>query len=124
MIGAVIVLVAVATAFAASNNPLSVGRIGRDSSIFHYVARVMKDGGMPYLDTFDHKGPLVYLIDVLGLSINEKIGVWIMELCFILIALIYSYKLATLFGAGKKTAIVSSLVCSFALAYYFEGGNC
>lgn len=123
VIGAVIVLVAVATAFAASNNPLSVGRIGRDSSIFHYVARVMKDGGMPYLDTFDHKGPLIYLIDVLGLSINENIGVWIMELCFILIALIYSYKLATLFGAGKKTAIVSSLVCSLALAYYFEGGN-
>ncbi|MBO6066224.1 MAG: hypothetical protein J6P36_07375 [Lachnospiraceae bacterium] len=56
VIGAVLGLIAVATAFAASNNPLSVGRIGRDSSIFHYVARVMKDGGMPYLDTFDHKG--------------------------------------------------------------------
>ena len=123
VIGAVIVLIAVATAFAASNNPLAIGRIGRDSSIFHYVAHVIKDGGMPYLDTFDHKGPLIYLIDALGLSISSTIGVWIMELCFILIALIYSYKLAVLFGAGKKTAIVSSLVCAFTLTYYFEGGN-
>lgn len=115
--------IAVFTSLAASNNPFAIGRIGRDSSIFHYVARIMKDGGMPYLDTFDHKGPVIYLLDVLGLSLNQKIGVWIVELCFILIALSYSYKLAVLFGAGKRISLVAALVCALSLAYYFEGGN-
>lgn len=115
--------IAVICSFAASNNPISIGRIGRDSSIFHYVARVMKDGGMPYLDTFDHKGPAIYLLDFIGLSLNQKIGVWIVELCFILIALIYSYKLAVLFGAGKRISVVAALICAFTLTYYFEGGN-
>lgn len=123
VIGAAVFFIALITAFSASNTPLSVGRIGRDSSIFHYVARVMKDGGMPYLDTFDHKGPVIYLLDALGLSLNQNIGVWIVELCFILIALIYSYKLAVLFGAGKRISLVAALVCAFTLTYYFEGGN-
>lgn len=123
VIWATVFAIAVICAFSASNNPFSVGRIGRDSSIFHYVARVMKDGGMPYLDTFDHKGPVIYLLDFLGLSLNQNIGVWIVELCFILIALIYSYKLAVLFGAGKRTSLVAALICAFTLTYYFEGGN-
>ncbi|MEE3405161.1 MAG: hypothetical protein VZR73_13860, partial [Acutalibacteraceae bacterium] len=76
-----------------------------------------------YLDTFDHKGPVIYLLDFLGLSLNQKIGVWIVELCFILIALIYSYKLAVLFGAGKRISLVAALVCALSLTYYFEGGN-
>lgn len=124
VIGAVIVLIAVATAlYAATNTPLSIGSIGTDSAVFQYVARVIRNGGMPYRDTFDHKGPLIYLIDAFGQSISETIGVWIVELLFILVAFIYAYKLGKLFGCGKRTALIPVLACAFSLVYYFEGGN-
>ncbi len=123
VVGIVIFLIALLTAFAASNNPLTVGRTVTDSSVFHYVARVIRKGGMPYRDTFDHKGPLIYLIDVLGQIMNPSIGVWILELCFIFVAAIYAYKLARLFGAGKWSSVFSSFVLGSALTYYFEGGN-
>lgn len=55
----------------------------KDSSVFRYVAYVMKKGGIPYRDTFDHKGPVLYLINYLGLLINLN-GVWIVEVIFML----------------------------------------
>ena len=43
-------------------NPLvDVPRTGTDSSVFRTVAMVMQQGGMPYLDSFDHKGPLLFV---------------------------------------------------------------
>ena len=123
VIGIALFVIAVATAFAASNNPLAVGRIGRDSSVFHYVARVMRQGGMPYLDTFDHKGPLIYLIDAAGLAISKDIGVWIMEVLFLCAAYFFAYKLARLLGCGRIYAVAAVAVCALALRYYFEGGN-
>ena len=123
VIGAVIVLVAVATAFAASNNPLSIGKMSKDSAAFQYVGQTIRDGGMPYRDTFDHKGPFVYLINALGLSINEQVGVWIVELAFLLLTFVFAYELARLFGGGKRLSIVAVLACSCSLVYYFQGGN-
>lgn len=37
-----------------------------DSSVFVYVAQIMHRGGMPYIDVFDHKGPLLYWINYLS----------------------------------------------------------
>ena len=33
--------------------------IGRDSSLFLYVARRVQEGGDPYRDVWDHKPPLI-----------------------------------------------------------------
>ena len=46
------------------NSPLSIwrgGETGTDSSVFRTVALMMRRGGMPYRDTFDHKGPLLFI---------------------------------------------------------------
>ena len=56
--------------FLCSNNPLQKGYTLTDSSVFTYVAKVIIAGGMPYRDTFDHKGPLIYLIDACGMQLD------------------------------------------------------
>ena len=33
-----------------------------DSSVFLYIGRQMHRGKVPYIDLFDHKGPILYLI--------------------------------------------------------------
>ncbi len=65
------------------NSPLSIwrsGETGTDSSVFKTVALMMRHGGMPYRDTFDHKGPLLYLLNYTGSLISYYKGVWFIEL--------------------------------------------
>lgn len=104
-------------------NPFYACDMGRDSAVFNYVARVIHDGGMPYRDTFDHKGPLIYLIDLLGQCINKTIGVWLIELIFIAVTLLFAYKLARLFRCSGVCSLAVVAISVLALSHYFEGGN-
>ncbi|MBQ7196519.1 MAG: glycosyltransferase family 39 protein, partial [Synergistaceae bacterium] len=110
-------------AFTCADNPCVIGNTYTDSSVFHYVARVMLKGGMPYRDAFDHKGTLIFLIDVFGLWLNKDIGVWIMELVFIFIALLFAYKIARLVSCSKIESMLVIVLTVFSLSCYFEGGN-
>ena len=50
------------------NSPLHPwirGESTTDSSVFRTVAMMMRYGYMPYRDSFDHKGPLLYIIEFL-----------------------------------------------------------
>ena len=118
-----IFILAVLTSLTATNNPFLNGNTGVDSSVFNYVAKVILKGGMPYRDTFDHKGPLIYLIDALGQLIHEYIGLWLIELVFICVTLILAYKIAKLIGCNNTKALFVVFVCMLSLTLYFHGGN-
>lgn len=67
---------------------------GTDSTVFLYIGRLILHGGVPYRDAFDHKGPLVYLLDALGLKIHGVFGVWLLELLFLTVSAVFAYKTA------------------------------
>ena len=117
------ILCSVLMAFTCYDNPCAIGNTQIDSSVFHYVARVMLKGGMPYRDTFDHKGPLIFLVDAFGLWLNKDIGVWIMELVFIFVALLFAYKIARLVGCSKIKSMLVEVLTVLSLSSYFVGGN-
>ena len=41
-----------------------------DTEIYRYIALVMRKGGVPYRDVFDHKPPLIYFINYMGLFLG------------------------------------------------------
>ena len=52
-----------------------------DSSIFIYMGHRVLQGDIPYRDMWDHKGPLIYYINALGLLLADgRWGVWSLEL--------------------------------------------
>src|SRR5215470_11276925 len=55
--------------------------LGRDSGVFLYAGSRILAGQVPYRDVWDHKGPLIYYIDALGLLIGHgsRWGVWLLE---------------------------------------------
>ena len=106
-----------------TNNPFQIGRTESDSSVFIYVAKVLLDGGMPYRDTFDHKGPLIYLIDALGLLLNEQIGIWVIELITIFIIFLFTYKIARLLQCSRCLSYFIVTIGISVLSWYFDGGN-
>jgi len=106
-----------------TNNPFQIGKTGCDSSVFIYVAKVMIDGGMPYRDTFDHKGPLIYLIDALGLLLNEHVGIWVLELITLFIIFLFTYKIARLLQCSSLLSCFIVAIGLSVLSWYFEDGN-
>ncbi len=93
-----------------------------DSSVFITVATVMKNGGMPYLDSFDHKGPLLYFFNYIGLMISYYRGIWYVEFVMNYAAFFFMYKAARL--VCDRLLSVFSTLCSISLLnLYFEGGN-
>lgn len=95
------------------SHPLSQNYLYSDSSIYQYIGKIMLGGGMPYRDAFDHKGPLLYVINALAYAINSNWGIWLVDfLCLSTIA-IQSYIIAKLWLNELLAVFLSCLTLSF-----------
>ena len=93
-----------------------------DSAVFKYIGKTIANGGIPYLDTFDHKGPVLYLINYIGLIINQDFGIWILELISMFVALLFSYKAIRLFYS-RKVAFATLILSYCLIVLFFNRGN-
>ncbi len=74
---------------------------GRDQNVFIYVAEGLLDGEIPYLDRWDHKGPLIYLLYAVGLLIAGIPGIWLAGAVFLFGSTWFAFKTAReAFGAA------------------------
>lgn len=97
---------------------------GKDSGVFLYIGQQLLAGKVPYRDIWDHKPPVIYLIDAVGLVIGQGAtwGVWLLEFGAIYGSLLLSFELlrrAFGFGAG----LFGSLVWLAGLGLALERGN-
>ena len=67
---ALVLLVALAVAVVLATSSLARGQIGRDSGVFLYAGQQILAGGIPYVDFWDHKGPVIYYLNALGLLVG------------------------------------------------------
>lgn len=104
------------------NSPFSKVFPWLDSSGFLYDGKSLLSGLIMYNDFFDHKGPLIFVINAFGLLIGGIKGVWLLEFISILLFLYFSCKSIILF-ADKKTAIFSVILLSVFMPYYLDIGN-
>jgi hypothetical protein len=60
-----------------------------DSAFFAFAGQAVRDGGVPYLAFWDHKPPLIYLINALALTVSGGAvwGVWLATVAALLAAL-------------------------------------
>lgn len=67
----------------------------RDSGVFLYVGWRLLMGDVPYRDVWDHKPPLIYFVDALGVAITPDSlwGIWIIQGIFIFATFFVLYKL-------------------------------
>lgn len=81
-----------------------------DSAIFLTCARWMQDGMVMYRDMFDHKGPMIYWFDQIGL-LGGLTGVWWLCIVWLLITTHFVYEICRLF-TNEISAFVASLFFS------------
>ena len=98
--------------------------IGRDSSLFLYVARRVQEGGVPYRDVWDHKPPLIYYLDVVGLALADRgiPGVAVVEFAALFAAAIVGFW-ALHRTLGLVPALFGVLGWTTAIAVMLDGGN-
>lgn len=119
--------VAVVIGFEFATSPFSDGYPGTDSSAFIYIGERMRDGLVPYVDLFDHKGILLYFIQYVGCVIGGGgfSGIWLLELCNLFATALFMIKAVRLFLESRIAAYLASALVFLAFLSYFstEGGN-
>lgn len=122
---AVIAFIFAATFVLLLKSPLNFwlhGDADTDSSVYKTVAFMMSRGYMPYRDSFDHKGPLTYLVNIIGMQIDPYCGVWVIEFITIFTTFAGIYQIARL-RINKIFSCFCVLICGSLLYDYFQGGN-
>ncbi len=108
------------TLHSVSTSPLYHG-LYIDSQIFQYMGFAISQGKIPYVDLFDHKGLLLYLINALGYIINKNVGVLFLQILSLTITLTMWYRIfVTLVREKwlKWTLIILSLHCLYPFYWY------
>ncbi|MCI0608543.1 MAG: glycosyltransferase family 39 protein [Anaerolineae bacterium] len=96
----------------------------RDSGVFLYVGWRFLNGDIPYKDVWDHKPPLIYVVDSLGLSLtpNSLWGIWILQAILIFFTFFLLYKLLDK-EFGILSAMGGSIIFASGLLTILERGN-
>lgn len=110
--------------FSYSTSPLYF-HDGYDSAVFQSMGLALLKGKIPYVDLFDHKGPILYFINALGLWIGGgKIGIVYLQIIANTISFLFINRTLRLFVAPKYTVTVfCALIVLYAL-FYREGAHC
>ena len=98
--------------------------VGTDSSVFKTVAFMMEKGFVPYKSSFDHKGPIIYIINYFGNLISPYRGVWVFEFISLFCTIVINYfclrKILKINRILSTIAVFSGISLLFS---YFDGGN-
>lgn len=95
----------------------------RDQGVYLYVGQQILDGSIPYRDVWDHKGPLIYYINALGLLLTDSIwGVWFLEVIFLFFAAVSGF-LAMRMVFDPATAFSSTILWLVSFPRVLDHGN-
>lgn len=105
-------------------NPHNTTLPSRDSGAFLYVGWRLLHGDVPYLNVWDHKPPLVYFLDALGIWITPASlwGIWILQFLFIGLTLFIVYRTLEQ-TLGNLPALTASILFTSGLLTVMEQGN-
>lgn len=115
-------IVGIVFGFNSSFHPWRDGNLGIDSSVFSTIAFMMDKGYVPYKDSFDHKGPIIYILNWCGNRIDRFGGLWTIEVLVLFITFFLIYKIACM-QCNEFSSIVVVLISASLLFEYYQGGN-
>lgn len=106
------------------SNPGNLTLPSRDSGVFLYVGWRLLNGDIPYRDVWDHKPPLVYFVDALGIALTPDSlwGVWLLQTVFIFFTIYFIYKVLYQ-EFGTIAALLGTVVLTSGLLTVLEKGN-
>ena len=110
-------------AFSTTTSPIYSGQEGFDSAIFKTMGLAVLEGKTPYVDIFDHKGPVLYFINALGQAIIPgSLGIFILQILSLFAAFVFIYQSARLYVGPLPSGLL--MVLGVLLLFVtMQGGN-
>ncbi len=92
-------------------NPLHSTGLTADQGVFYTLAKGILNGKVPYVDYFDHKGPLLYLYLALGLKLGRGLtGCFLLELPVIFLSVWLVWRIARMYAEPFYAAVATGAV--------------
>lgn len=108
--------------YSPSTSPLYVYE-GFDSCTFKTIGIGILEGKIPYTDLFDHKGPILFWLNALGLLCG-RVGLFSLEVIFFSAMLVCAYRIARLYTNESKAFAASLLTLIPTIDFITEGNQC
>lgn len=114
--------------FSMNTSPLTPDMLGVDSSIFSLLGKGIISGKTLYIDLFDHKGPLIFLVNALGHLLGGRTGIFFIQCITGLISLTFIYRTVRIIKPEGNCLPWKTLLYIFVpgytyFFYAFERGN-
>lgn len=112
--------------FSYSTSPLTPYYWGGDTAQFLTIGKAWCLGKIPYKEMFDHKGPFIFFVDMVGFALTRgksTIGVFALQVVFMLFSLIAFYKIGRLFLDSASFGIMTCLMALICTKLNYVEGN-
>ena len=94
-----------------------------DSSIFQSVGKLWAQGHLPYVELFESKGPLMFLIDAIGYMIYPRSGIMVPQIIFMYVSLLFAWRITEILNFNKAKLLVFGLTVFYYVAHYHAGNH-
>ena len=109
--------------FSSSTTLFKPDCFGFDSAFFQSIGKLWLEGIIPYRDFFDHKGPVLFMINALGYVFpNTRLGLFLVQSTFFSISLSLVYLTLRQF-INRKFSVIILVVMILYLGMVFGEGN-
>ena len=96
--------------------------LGGDSSIFQAIGKFWAQGHLPYVELFEHKGPLLFLINAVGYAIYPRAGIMVPQIIFLYLSCLFIWRAMELYSSSWKIFFLTVALIFYA-AHYEEGNH-
>ncbi len=119
-----IVLLTFITSLVLHSNPFSEALAKHDSSMFTYFGYAMENGKIMYTDIFDHKGPIIFIFNYLGILMSTANfdGIYIIEFISLFTFFVFTFKTGKLWNTNL-VSFIPLIIEAITLTFFLEGGN-
>lgn len=108
--------------FSKTTSPLYTD-VGYDSAMFQTIGKYWAQGYLPYVDLFDHKGPLIFFINAVGYALCGRTGVFILELLTLALSEWLAFEMLKEAKLPRIGALVAAVFLPFFIAMNWQEGN-
>lgn len=108
--------------FSKTTSPLYTD-VGYDSAMFQTIGKYWAQGYLPYVDLFDHKGPLIFFINAVGYALCGRTGVFILEVLTLALSEWLAFVLLKEAKLPRIAALAAAVFLPFFTAMNWQEGN-
>lgn len=97
---------------------------GSDSAIFQTIGMGWSKGALPYVDLFDHKGPIIFFIDMLGYKLTgTSTGVLVIQIISFFVFLLFLHLIYKENKLNSTKSFICTILVIMFLSFSYDEGN-